>query len=71
MKLKRNPHPAKPPNPQGDQLRHRDLKVAEKCRADGLRRAKQSESHTDRLDYHPRHHSLRRSGRGWAPRFRI
>ena len=46
MKEKRNPHPGKPPNQLGDQPRQRDLKVTEKSAAAGLRRAKQSESHT-------------------------
>ena len=37
MKEKRNPHPGKPPNRPGDQLRRRDLKVAEKSAIAGLR----------------------------------
>ena len=44
MKEKKNPHPRNPLNRQGDQPKWRDLKVAEKSPAAGLRRAKQSES---------------------------
>ena len=44
MKEKRNPYPGKPPNPWGDQLRWKDLKVAEKSTVAGLRGEKQSES---------------------------
>ena len=46
MKEKRNLHPGKPPNIQGEEPRRRDLKVVEKSTAAGPRRAKQSESHT-------------------------
>ena len=63
MKAKRNPHPEKKANRQGDQLRQRDLKVTEKSAAAGLRRAKQSENHTDHLHQCPREHSLRCSGK--------
>ena len=71
MKGKRNPHPGKPPNQQGDQLRWRDLKVREKSMAAGLRRAKQSDRGTDHLYHHPGYHSLRCSGRGWVLRLRL
>ena len=37
-KEKRNPHSGKPPNQHEDQLRQRDLKLAEKSAARGLRR---------------------------------
>ena len=36
MKGKRNPHPGKPHNLRGDQLRQRDLNVTEKSVAAGL-----------------------------------
>ena len=63
MKEERNPHPGKPPNWWGDQLRWRDLKASEKSTADGLRRTDQRESHTNHQYHHaPRHHSLRHSG---------
>ena len=52
MKEKRDPHPQKPPNKQGDQPKWRDLKVAEKIITAGLRRAKKSESHTDHLHHY-------------------
>ena len=71
MKEKKNLHPGKPPNQQGDKLRWRDLKITEKSAAAGLRRAKQSEIHTDHLYHHPRHHSLRCLGGGWALRPRL
>ena len=62
MKEKRNPHPGKIPNRRGGHLRQRDLKVSKKSAIAGLRWAKQSESHTDYLHHHPRHHSLRHLG---------
>ena len=65
MKEKRNPHSWKPPNQWGDQLRQRDLKVAEKSAVAGLKRAKLRESCIDHLHHHPGHHSLRCLGRGW------
>ena len=71
MKEKRTPHPGKSPNQWGNQPRWRDLKVTEKSAAPGLRRAKESESHTDHLNHGPRHHSLRCSGRGWVLRLRL
>ena len=49
----------------------RNFKVSEKSRATGLRRAKQSESHTDHLHQCPRWHSPRRSGGGWSLRLRL
>ena len=54
-----------------DRLSWRDLKVAEKSAAAGLRTAKQSESCTDHLTLQPGHHSLRYSGGGWALRLRL
>ena len=71
MKEKRNPPLGKPPDRRKDQLSWRDLKVTEKSAAAGLRREKQSESHTDHLHHYPRHHSLRHLGGGWALRFRL
>ena len=71
MKEKRNPHPRKPPNQQGDQPRWRDLKVTKKSAAAGLRRAKQSESSTDHLHNCPRYHKLTCSGRGWGLGLRL
>ena len=71
VKEKRNPHPGKPPNQWGAQLRWRDLKVAKESAAAALRRAKQRESRTEYLHHHPRHHSLRCSGRGWVLRLRL
>ena len=71
LKGKRNPHHGKPPNPQEDQLRWRDLKVTEKSTEPGLRRKKQSESCIDHMHHWPRHHSLRCSGGGWVLRLRL
>ena len=71
MKEKRNLHPRKPTNQQGEKPRQRDLKVAKKSTAAGLRRAKQSESCTDHLHHHPRQHSLRCLGEGWVLRLRL
>ena len=71
MKEKRNPPSEKPPNPPGDQLRQRNLKVSEKSTATGLRRAKECESCKDHLNHRPGHHSLRCLGRGWALRLRL
>ena len=71
MKEKRNPYSDKPPKQWGNQLRWRDCKVAEKSTAAGLRRAKQSESHTNHLHHCPRHHSLSCLGRSWALRLRL
>ena len=51
VKEKRNPHPGKPPKQRRDHPSQRDHKVAEKSAEAGLRRAKQSESHTDHLNY--------------------
>ena len=69
MKGKRNPHPRKPPNQQGDQMKWRDLKVAMKSAAAGLRRAKQSEFCT--ITPFPGEHSLRHSGGGWVLRLKL
>ena len=71
VKEERNPHPGKPPNRWGDQLRRRDRKVGEKSTAAGRRRAEQSESHTDHLHHCPRHQSLRHLGGGRALRLRL
>ena len=72
MKEEGNPHPGKPPNQKGDQLRWSELKVAEKSAAAALRKAKQSERHADYLHQHPGQHSLIHSGRrGWVLRLRI
>ena len=48
-----NLQPGKPHNQQGDQPSWRDFKDSEKSAAAGLRRAKQSESHTDYQYHHP------------------
>ena len=71
MKEKRNPRPGKPPTRWKDQQRWRDLKVAEKSAAAGLRTAKHTESHTEHWNHQPRHHSLKHSGGGWALRLRL
>ena len=71
MKEKRNLHPGKPPNLQGDQPRQRDLKVTKESATAGWTRAKQSESHTNHLHHCPRNHSLRHWGRGWVLRLRL
>ena len=72
MKEEGNPHPGKPSNQQGDQLRWSELKAAEKSAAAALRKAKQSERHADYLHQHPGQHSLIHSGRrGWVLRLRI
>ena len=70
MKEKRKPHPGKPPNQWGDQVRWRDLtflKVTDKSAVAGLRRAKQGESCTDHLE----HYRLSYLGWGWALRLRL
>ena len=64
MKEKRNLHPRKPTNQQGEKPRQRDLKVAKKSTAAGLRRAKQNESCTDHLHHHPRQPEMLRWGLG-------
>lgn len=66
----KEPTPWKAPNTQGDQLRWRDLKVAKKRAAAGLRTAEQSESCTDLLTTFPQH-SLRCLGRGWVLRLSL
>ena len=67
----KNPHPEKPPNGLGYQPRPRDFKVTKKTTAAGLRRAKQSKSHTDHLHNGPRHPQPEMFGRSWALRFRF
>ena len=59
MKEKRNPHLEKPPDHQEDKPRWRDLKVAKKSAAAGLRRAGRSERCTEHLYHCPRYHNLR------------
>ena len=53
MKEEGNPQPGKP-NREGDQPRWRDLQASEKSSAAGLRRAEQSESHTDHWNHCPK-----------------
>ena len=49
----------------------RDLKVAKKSATAGLRRTKQSESHTDHQHHCPRNHCLKCQGRVWALKLRF
>ena len=64
VKEERNTHLRKSPNWQGDRRRPRDLKVAEKSAAAGLRKAKLSESHTDHLHHWPWTPQTKMLGRG-------
>ena len=71
MKEKRKPHPGKQPNSWKDSPKWRDLKVANKSPAVGLRTAKHSERGTDCLNHQPGLHNLRCSGGGLMLRLRI
>ena len=66
VKEEKNPHPGKPPNKWGDQLRLRGNKALEKITTSGLGRAKERQSHAEYWYHLLGHYSLRCSEWCWA-----